>query len=188
MSSFGISRLASRIALGAIVLGALGGAGCAEERDPINRVQSNALPKSFFVGSDIADPGDDPEFYWRNYVVDASASQSLIGVGSWGHVDRVRWEVSEDLLIARKAYQIADGKDNKGVSKSQFDQHKNDKGFTKTPNGTIVAAYKIQKHFDIRRSYNAQTGEEQNIVEENDTDRVWSQREYMRVDWSKNLA
>src|SRR5689334_13571595 len=140
MSSFGISRVARRLAMGAIVLAALGGAGCAEERDPINRVQPNALPKSFFVGENIAAPDDDPEFYWRNYVVDASASQSLIGVGSWGHVDRVRWEVTEDLLIARKAYQIADGQDNKGVpQKDPLGRATADKGFTKTPNGTIVA-------------------------------------------------
>ncbi len=189
MASFGISRLASRLALGAIVMGALGGAGCAAERDPINRVQDNALPKQFFVGEKIDDPADDPEFYWRNYVVDASASQSLIGVGSWGHVDRVRWEVTEDLLIARKAYQIADGQDNKGVpQKDPQGRAQKDKGYTKTPNGTIVAAYKIEKHFDIRRAYNPSTGEEQNVVEENDSDRPWHQREYMRVDWSKNLA
>lgn len=189
MSSFGIARVARRLALGAIVFTALAGAGCMEERDPINRVQANALPKSFFVGEALADPGDDPEFYWRNYVVDASASQSLIGVGSWGHVDRVRWEVTEDLLIARKAYQIAEGQDNKGVPQNDpLSRAKVDKGFTKTPNGTIVAAYAIQKHFDIRRSYNPQTGEEQNVVEENDSDRPWNERHYMRVDWSRNLV
>ena len=59
----------------------------------------------------IAD--DDPEFYWRSYVVDGSASQSLVGIGEWGHIDRVRWEVTEGLLLAHKAYQIADGEDNK---------------------------------------------------------------------------
>ena len=94
-------------------------------------MQPNALPKSFFVGENIAAPDDDPEFYWRNYVVDASASQSLIGVGSWGHVDRVRWEVTEDLLIARKAYQIADGQDNKGVpQKDPLGRAKADKAYT----------------------------------------------------------
>ena len=28
-----------------------GGLDCAQERDPINRVRENALPKSFFVGA-----------------------------------------------------------------------------------------------------------------------------------------
>ncbi len=187
---FRAGRVASRFALGALVIAALGGgAACVGERDPINRVQDNALPKQFFIGQSLTDAGDDPEFYWRNYVVDASATQSLVGVGSWGHVDRVRWEVTEDLLIARKAYQIADGQDNKGVPQSDpLNLAQKDKGFTKTPNGTIVAAYKIEKHFDIRKSYNAATGEEQNVIEENDADRPWHQREYMRVDWSKNLV
>lgn len=138
---------------------ALAGAGCMEERDPINRVQANALPKTFFVGEQIADPADDPEFYWRNYVVDASASQSLIGVGSWGHVDRVRWEVTEDLLIARKAYQIADGQDNKGVQQSDpLDRAKIDKGFTKTPNSAqlplllaVRLARAVGRHRELER-------------------------------------
>ena len=54
------------------------------------------------------------------------------------------------------------------------------------PNGTVIAAYKILSHFDIRRSYNPVTGEDLNINEENTTDRPWYQRDYMRVDWSTN--
>ena len=73
---------------------------CAEERPPIDRVQPNALDKHFFVGDKIDDPSDDPEFYWRNYVVDGSASQSLVGVGSWSGVDRIRWQITESHLIA----------------------------------------------------------------------------------------
>ena len=38
--------------------------GCAQEKEPIVRVQPNALDKSFFVGN-LTDPTDDPEFYWR---------------------------------------------------------------------------------------------------------------------------
>ena len=49
-----------------------------------------------------------------------------------------------------------------------------------------MAAYPITSHFDVKRAYNAQTGEELNIVEENTTDRPWYQRDYFRVDWSTN--
>ena len=150
------------------------GAGCAEERAPINRVQPDALSKSFFVGEKLDDSTDDPEFYWRNYVVDGSASQSLLGVGSWGGVDRIRWEITEDTLIAHKAYQIAAGEDDKGAA-------------TSGPNGTIVAAFAITSHFDIKRAYNPSTGEESNVVEENTSDAPPLERKYMRVDWSKNL-
>ncbi len=146
-----------------------------QEREPINTVQAGALSKAFFVGDDLQGPEDDPEFHWRNYVVDASASQSLIGVGSWSGVDRVRWEITEDMLIARKAYQIAEGADDKALPE-------------RTPDGTVVAAFAIQSHFDIRRAYNPTTGEEMNVIEENTRDRAWNTREFMRVDWSKNLV
>src|SRR5690606_24215803 len=39
-----------------------------------------------------------------------------------------------------------------------------------------------------RRGYNPMTGEEQNTIEENVSDRPWQRREYMRVDWSRNEA
>jgi hypothetical protein len=155
-----------------IALASFGALGCAQERAPINKVQSNALAKSFFVG-DPGSPSDDPEFYWRNFVVDASESQSLVGIGSWSGIDRIKWEITESKLIARRAYQQNPGADNKGTGS----------GF---PNGTIVASYPILSHFDIKRAYNPQTGEELNVIEENTTDRPWYQRGSFRVDWSVN--
>src|SRR5438094_9693656 len=102
-TSFGALRVA---AFGAAVYACVFGAGCAEQRPAIDRVGANAISKHFFVGADLTDASDDPTFYWRNYVVGASAAQSLIGVGSWGGVDRIKWEITEKVLIARKAYQI----------------------------------------------------------------------------------
>ena len=57
-----MSRTFWRTALLGAALVAVG-TGCAEERDPINRVQANALAKSFFVGEDLLNPHDDPEFW-----------------------------------------------------------------------------------------------------------------------------
>ena len=45
-------------------------AGCAEEREPINRVQAMALPKAFFVGDNLASTDDDPEFYSQAFIID----------------------------------------------------------------------------------------------------------------------
>lgn len=166
-----ISRPLSIFAVASIVVAI---SGCAEERQPINKVQANALDKHFFVG-DPTDPSDDPQFYWRNFVVDASEAQELIGIGSWSGVDRVKWEISEKTLLARRAYDQNAGADDKGTGSGY-------------PNGTIVAAYPIISHFDVKRAYNPQTGEELNIVEENTTDRPWYQRDYFRVDWSTNAV
>jgi len=168
-------RPLGRAKLGLGILFLLFNGACAEERAPINTTQPGILDKEFFVGTDLNDPSDDPEFLWRNYVVDASASQSLVGVGSYSGVDRIRWEITEDMLIARKAYQIAEGEDKKAQPQ-------------KVANGTVVAAFAITSPFDVKRSYNPTTGEEMNVIEENTRDLPWNERKFFRVDWSKNLV
>ena len=169
-------RLTRRAAL-SVVLASLPlfASGCADERAPISRVQANALAKSFFVGA-LDDPSDDPEFYQRVTVVDAQSGAGNDGLYTSSDAQptaRVRFEVTEKLLVARLTYELVDDTDHHGLRR--------------TPDGQIVAAYTIDKHFDIRRDYNASTGEESNVVVENDSERTWNQREYMRVDWSKNL-
>ncbi|MFO0670288.1 MAG: hypothetical protein U0235_11770 [Polyangiaceae bacterium] len=62
------------------------------------------------------------------------------------------------------------------------------KGSKRTNDGTIVAVFRIESHFDIKRSYNPSTGEDLNIIEENASDRQWYDRQYIRVDWSQNLV
>ena len=150
--------------------------GCSEERPAINRVQANALSKAFFVG-DLLDPADDPEFYARVTVVEAQSGAGNDGLFTSSDAQpttRVRWEITESILFARLTYDLVDNTSGKGARR--------------TPHGQVVAAYAIQKHFDIRRDYNDTTGEESNVIVENDTDLPWSQREYFRVDWSKNLV
>ncbi len=150
--------------------------GCAQSRDPINRVQANALDKHFFVGASLSDPSDDPEFYMGNRVVDEPYG---VGQGFWlfqsmGSLARIKWEIQEDKLVARLTYERIQNSDHHG---SQA-----------TSNGQVVAMFKIDSHFDIIRDYNPQTGEQLNIVVENTTDRPWYQRQYFRVDWSTNLV
>ncbi len=165
-----------RTALLALMVAPLA-AGCAEERDPINRVQANALDKSFFVGADITSTADDPEFYTQTTVIDVGygSGHGFLFNGVAAELARVKFEIAEDLLVARLTYARIDNSDGKGAGPASSD-------------GQIVAAFRIDKHFDIRRSYNPSTGEELNVVEENTGDRPWYQRQYMRVDWSKNLA
>ncbi|CAN5286438.1 hypothetical protein BH09MYX1_BH09MYX1_33700 [soil metagenome] len=170
-----LSSYARSAVLGFIVVVAAIAAGCAAERDPINHVQAAAIDKAFFVGA-LADPTDDPEFYMRTTVVDVAAgagSESLFTNSDAMTLVRVRWEITETQLLARLTYEEIENTDHAGRKR--------------VPNGQVVAAYAIQKHFDVRREYNPQTGEELNILGENDTDRPWYQRESMRVDWAKNL-
>lgn len=162
-------------------------AGCAEERDPINRVQPNVLPKTFFLGADLKSPADDPEFRMKSFVTGSSVNQSAFSIGEFSAVDRIRWEITEGMVLARRAYQESPGADNRGTSAGDIKDSK-DKNASAAATGTIVAAFKVDKHFDVRREYNPQTGEESNVVVENDSDRPWFEREFIRVDWSKNLV
>ncbi|MBM4359976.1 MAG: hypothetical protein FJ096_17875 [Deltaproteobacteria bacterium] len=151
--------------------------GCAEERAPINRVQANALAKSFFVGADLKGTQDDPEFWTQGTLVDVGygASQDGLFTSTYAQaVARVKWQVTENLLVARLTYERIENSDGKGVGAASTD-------------GQVVAAYRIQSHFDIRNAYNPSTGEELNVIEENGADRTWYEREYFRVDWSENL-
>ena len=54
--------------------------------------------------------------------------------------------------------------------------------------GLPLLIFAIYSHFDVKREYNAGTGEQTNVIAENTTDRPWEERQYMRVDWSTNHA
>ncbi|XXT16216.1 hypothetical protein WME94_38890 [Sorangium sp. So ce429] len=171
------------VLLGTVALTVVG-AGCAEERQEMNRVQSDALAKSFFLGSDLRDIVDDPEFYMRGTVVDVGygAAQDGLFTSTYAQpVSRIKWEVTEHQINARLAYERIEGTDGKGNAYN---------GLTKktTNDGQIVASYAIESHFDIIYDYNPATGEKSNVVVENTTDKPWYERQYMRVDWSRNLA
>ncbi len=147
-------------------------ASCATERKPINRVQANALDKSYFVRPNAAGEyrggGDDSDsWYFLATVTDTPVVNRFTKFIGWhGQMFRIKWRVEETQLLAfREDPDILGSADE---------------------SGGLVAAFPIDKHFDIRRSYNSVTGEELNIVEENTQDRLWHQRQYMRVDWSKN--
>src|SRR5262249_55516824 len=150
--------------------------GCARERPPINRVQANALAKSFFVGPDLQSTADDPEFYKRGTVVDVvyGAGQDGLFTSSYAQpMSRIRWEITEQTLNARLSYERISGTDGKGNQYAGVSPKA-------TNDGQIVASYRIESHFDIKHDYNPQTGEQLNVIVENTTDRPWYAREHFR--------
>ena len=134
------------------------------------------MSKHFFVGTSLSDPADDPEFYMGNRIIDEpyGVCQGFWMVQSLGSLARIKWEIQEKVLIARLTYERIQNADHHGTQS--------------TNNGQVVAEFNITSHFDIVRDYNPQTGEQLNVIVENTTDRPWYEREYMRVDWSKNLV
>ena len=156
-------KTASKIS---VVLGlwsalALAAGGCIEPPTDINRVQPGYSPKSTFEG----------EWYMRHLVVDKQFQGAYPFAGYEGALDRVRFEITEDYLIAHRSYERVPG--------------------TELADGgeqSILAMFPIVKHFDIRRDYNPVNGVESNVIVENTTDRPWWERDYIRVDWARNEA
>ncbi len=157
----------NRACLVLVTLLATMAAGCLETQPPVNRVQPNVTRKTDLLGGD---------WYLHQTVVDTPYTTEFTFVGETGELERIRWEIQEDFLVARRAYENVAGADGEGVN-----------GTTDT-GGAPVAMYAITSHFDIRHQYNPVTGERLNVIEENATDRPWHEREFMRVDWSQNLV
>ncbi|MEE2787464.1 MAG: hypothetical protein VX589_09005 [Myxococcota bacterium] len=153
------------------------GLGCADEQPPIDRVQPYALAKSHFVGLDLVATDDDPEFWTQATLIDVGygARQDGLFTSTYAQpMTRIKWQITEDLLIGRVAYERIDNSDGKGLGKA-------------TQDGIVAVAFRILSHFDIQRAYNPSTGEQLNVVQENVVDRPWFERTHFRVDWSKNL-
>lgn len=156
--------------------------GCAQNVGDINRVQPNYSAKKDFGGV----------WYIRQTLTDVPATMGGVFVGVSSEMEKVRWEVQEDYLIAYRAYEYIPG----------YDQDAGDKidGETQVKPGQTegrdpslykeapIAIFPIRSHFDIVRSYNTATGEQSNVLVENAFDRPWHERDFMRVEWSRNLV
>lgn len=158
-------------------LAALLMASCAEQQPTINRIPPNILKKSYLVGPNLQDPSDDPEFYTQSTLVDVGSGSGMEGpLMTMGHADklaRIKFEIAEDQLIARLTYEYIEGTDGRGIGRTSI-------------TGVPVAAWRIERQSDIEYSYNPTTGERNNVLTEN-YDRPWYEREYIVVDWGRNL-
>lgn len=145
----------------------------------IDRTQPNFVKKSELL---------DGTWYIKESIIDAPKTPNGIAtIGYGGKLEKIRWEVQEGLLVAYRSYEIVPGAD------PRVDRAKSKLGNVvmidgRPYKGNPVFAYTIQSHFDRQRQYNPSTGEQSNVLEENTSDRPWYEREYMRVDWKKNLV
>ncbi|MEM7137464.1 MAG: hypothetical protein AAF500_12830 [Myxococcota bacterium] len=149
---------------------------CSNQKAPVDRVGTNAVEKRFFR---------DSSWYFSRTVIDVDYEGGQLGTfpgdaaidfqgADLASIPRIRWVIEEETLFAFRDYELVEGS-NPG---------------SPAPGSTLgqpVAAFEIEKHFDIRRAYNDATGEELNVIEENDTDRPWFEREFMRVNWADNI-
>jgi hypothetical protein len=133
----------------------------------IDRTQPNKIRKSVFVG----------DWYFAQTVIGAPYTTTFTFIGeTTERTERVTWDIQQDFLIAYRSYDLVAGTD--AASELPGDHSEN----------TPVAIFPIVSHFDVQREYNPSTGEQTNVISENTWDRPWYEREWMRVDWSQNLA
>ncbi|HEX2659173.1 MAG TPA: zinc-dependent metalloprotease, partial [Polyangia bacterium] len=153
----------------AAVLGCLVvAAGCAGSgRGDVDRTQPDKLDKALLVNAD----GTPKLFYYRTTITEVPPTNGWAFEGMQSQMEKIYFDITEDQLIGYRAYDYAPGSENP---------------FTGGANNTDapVVAFKIKSHFDVKRDYNAATGEQTNVITENTTDRFWSERQYMRVDWT----
>jgi hypothetical protein len=140
--------------------------GCAQDVGDVDRTQPNRLRKSLFEG----------EWYLQKTTFDVPYTAGFTFTGETSELERVRWEIQEQYLIAYRTYELVENTNQPTLLPDvEF-------------KGAPIAAYAIESHFDITREYNALTGEETNVIYENTSDRPWYERDYIRVSWSMNLV
>ena len=139
---------------------------CTERPKDISRVQPNLVAKSDLEG----------EWYMMQTVVDIPPTTYFTFIGETSVLERVHWDIQEDMLIAYRSYERLRGAESTSIQ-TPFDG-------TEAP----IAAYRIINHVDVQREYNSSTGEQSNVISENTADRPWFDRQYVRVDWSASLV
>lgn len=161
----------------AAALVASGLAACAGQGS-VNRVQPDAIDKGLFFNPD----GTARTFYYRKTTVGVPPTSAYSFEGMMGELEKVRFDIKVDgdptgagYLVGYRSYDYAPG------SEGSFNSGANNQD-------TPFLTFKISSQFDIKREYNPATGEQTNVISENTVDRPWNERQYMRVDWSSNLA
>ena len=162
---------------GMMVLGTLG---CAEEVGDIDRTHPNKIEKRLFKG----------QWYYLQTVIDVpqQSAQGFNGLTNFGANAKVVFEVTEHRLYVLPAVETALNSEAPYVNRkirNYWDEGKSSE-FVEMFVGQPIAAFPIEKHFDVIREYSAATGKQSNVLVENDTDRKWHERRYMRVNWGGN--
>ena len=153
-----------RLARGFAIVWCVAALGCAQTITDIDRTRDNKTPKSLFEG----------QWFMLSTVVDTPAQTRHTFIGLQGSHEMIEWDIQESMLIAYRVHEHVEGSEAYGARPGT------------TYRGAAVAAYPIQRHFDLKRSYSSATGEQSNVLSENASDRPWNEREYIRVDWANN--
>ncbi len=119
------------------------------------------LPSSSFAS--------EPSFYMQSTLLTQPQSTGFLGIPAHSRTDEIRWQISEDRLVARRASELVTGST-----------------WSKPLQGDPIAEFAVTLHFDVQRVTDAETGTIS--YAEDTTSHPWYARRYLRVDWSQNLV
>lgn len=139
-------------------------AACTDPVADIDRTQGNLIRKADLAG----------EWYMMETITGVPPTSWFTFIGETSKLERVKFVIQENLLVAYRSYPQVPGADSPSAG-LPFDG-------TDNP----VAAWPIVSHLDVQRSYDPSTGEQTNIIEENTYDRLWHERDFIRVNWAQN--
>ena len=160
-------------------------AGCAQEVGDIDRTNPNKIKKSLFFTTDEEGNDLSTEWYLKQTIIGVPGAAVTSFEGYEGDLERIVWEIQEDYLIARRAHEDVTNIDSSSPPQEPG-QEWSTSGISNGFSGAPIAAWEISSHFDVQREYNSNTGEQNNVIVENPTDRYWWERDYIRVDWAVN--
>ena len=147
---------------------ALFAAGCAQSNGDINRVQPNVTKKTDLL---------DGVWYFRNTVTRTPSTTGFAYEGMTGGLEKIVFEIQERNLVGYRAYPYILG------AEVNIDQTSKVSGTTAVvcnKDGTCAGGHKYYGApivaFPIESGYNPATGELNNTIGENGSDRPWNQR------------
>ncbi len=167
-------------------------AGCAQDIGTVDRTQQNVSQKADLLFN--AD-GTRKEWFMQSTTTEAPYASAYSFVGMQGVMERGVFDIQEKVLYFYRVYSFVIG-EGMETPRHDVDQRlTNRDGTPYLVNGnevwmdknSPVAAYPIESHLDVIWEYNPNTGEKTNVLSENTSDRLWYQRESMRVGWGNDL-
>lgn len=167
-------------------------ASCAQDLGTIDRVQQNVVSKQELL---FHPDGTRKEWYVQVTTVDAPYASAYSFIGDQGPMERGVFEIQESVLYFYRSYSFAENEWS-GNPRRDVDRPLTNRDGTPylingqevwTSKSTPLLAYPITGHLDIIWEYNPNTGEKTNVRVENSSDRMWHEREYVRVKWGANM-
>ncbi|NOZ01709.1 MAG: hypothetical protein GXP54_07450 [Deltaproteobacteria bacterium] len=185
-------------------------AGCAQTNGTIDRVQNNLVAKSALL---FNDDGSRKEWYFRATTIDAPYASAYSFTGDQVNLERGVFDIQEKYLYFYRVYTFTENEYNDSPRPDVDYKLKCAAGDYCDAGGALIdasipcncdgeyllkgkpvwvdknaplLAYPIREHVDVIWDYNPSTGERTNVKVENTEDRMWWEREYMRVEWGAN--